>query len=123
MLPQTVARVSAFLRKHDRIPEMRFICNTCYQGIADGKAGPSLWVGRGGALVLPDLPDELKELSPLEANLCAGRLLFMRIQQKPKGGQVALMGAVINVQVFVLYIRTYNIRTYSAQHTHKIGHF
>ncbi len=102
MQPQTVARISSFLTEHEKIVEAELVCNTCYQSIADGKAGgPSLSVGRGGALVFPELPEALRGLSPLEGNLCAGRLLFMRIQQRPKGGQVALKGAVINVQVTI----------------------
>ncbi|XP_030828689.1 uncharacterized protein LOC100890415 [Strongylocentrotus purpuratus] len=50
-------------------------------------------------LEVADVPDELKDLTELEARLLAQRYPFMKILALPRGKQAGIKGAVVNVPV------------------------
>lgn len=52
-------------------------------------------------LEFPIIPDELKDLTPLETRFVAQRIPFMQIRKLKMGGQYGLKGGVVNVPVDV----------------------
>lgn len=84
--------VTPHLHPHPLIAEMNYICNTCYKG-AMASSRIRLECNADGPTPMPvDLPEELQGLSSLEYLLISPRILFQRIRQLPRGGQVALHG-------------------------------
>ena len=82
-------------RRHDNPlidDEPHLVCTNCYRCIMDGRRIP-LEANANGPPRLPDLPDELIGLNEVETLLISARVLFQKIAQRPRGGQVALKGA------------------------------
>lgn len=50
-------------------------------------------------LAVHEVPDELKDLTNLEARLLAKRYTFMKIISLPRGRQSGIRGGVVNVPV------------------------
>ena len=71
-------------------------CSTCAADINKGRV-PRLFIGNG--LRLPQIPNELEQLSELEERLISPRLPFMQIRPLGVGLQKGLKGAVVNVPI------------------------
>ncbi len=92
MRPRTVEIVSKYLYDHPEVDRTEwYICNTCYRKVIKGKR-PTLDADPNGQLRLPVIPPELQGLNRLEVLLVSARILFTRVEQLPKGGQVMLHG-------------------------------
>lgn len=82
--------------EHRLIEEKKYICNTCYDAVINGRL-PTLNADPNGPLHLAELPEPLRDLSRLETILISARILFLRLQQRPSGGQIALAGECIDM--------------------------
>ncbi|XP_037811885.1 uncharacterized protein LOC119603786 [Lucilia sericata] len=98
-----------FLRRFSNLSEVFFLseefpsdsniykfCNTCYKVANSGKV-PTICLSKG--LHFPKIPDELKDLTPLEERFVAPRIPFMRIVSLGYNRQCAIRGAVVNVPI------------------------
>ena len=73
-----------------------YICFTCHKSLIRKKIPAQAVINN---LKLEPLPNELKEISSLEAMLVVKRIPFMKILALPKGKQKAIHGRVVNVPV------------------------
>jgi hypothetical protein len=82
---------------------IEYTCWTCYRLLCKGKCPPL------SRLKMPDsppLPPELQELTDLENLLISPRIPFMTIRAMPRGKQLRLSGAVVNVPTDTQRIQT-----------------
>ena len=75
------------------VPENDWVCNTCYKYLKSSKIPPCSYLN---GLKFPVKPTEL-DLTPLEERLVAPRIPFMQLREKPRGGQLSILGNVVNV--------------------------
>jgi hypothetical protein len=71
-----------------------YVCKSCYARLLKGKV-PSLAPQK--VPDFPTLPHELKNLTDLENHLFARKIPFMQVRALPRGKQLQLSGAVVNV--------------------------
>ena len=97
-------------RKLNKVPELQktsvtgflsekgkeWICHTCDRTVAQGRT-PAQAVGN--KMEVCDVPEEIANLSTLEARLLATRYPFMKILALPRGKQSGIKGAIVNVPV------------------------
>ncbi len=99
MRPATQQKLKNYLYDHPLIAKKEYVCNTCYRSIVTLGQRPTLSAYPGSPLVLPELPDELKGLSEMELLVLSPIIPFMKISPRPRGGQMALNGPCISIQV------------------------
>ncbi|XP_060571765.1 uncharacterized protein LOC132729947 [Ruditapes philippinarum] len=73
-----------------------WVCNTCHKHLLKGRVPPQNF---SNDLQVDRLPEELIGLTSLEGHLISQRIPFMKIMSRPRGGQKAISGAVVNVPV------------------------
>jgi hypothetical protein len=73
-----------------------YLCKTCHARLLKGKV---LSLTPQNVPNFPTLPDELKDLTDLENHLIAPRIPFMQVWALPRGKQLQLSGAVVNVPI------------------------
>ncbi|MFN7491091.1 MAG: DUF6570 domain-containing protein [Chryseotalea sp.] len=76
----------------------KMICKTCKDSVLCYKF-PRLWLGHG--LEFNEVPDCLKVLNDVEAQLCCPRVAFIRIKPLGWDKQSGILGNVVNVPVNV----------------------
>ena len=52
-------------------------------------------------MTFPEKPDVLKDLTPLEERLILPRIPFIQVRELPTGGQLSILGNVVNVPAHV----------------------
>ena len=82
--------------KYTSFAGLEWICKTCNNYLKKEKVPPQCVSNK---LEVADVPDELKDLTELEARLLAQRYPFMKILALPRGKQAGIKGAVVNVPV------------------------
>ncbi|XP_064645914.1 uncharacterized protein LOC135499178 [Lineus longissimus] len=87
-------KAKCFTRKLS-VDSCEWLCNTCHNALKQKKI-PKLAFING--FQFPRKPPEL-QLHPLEERLISLRIPFMTIYQLPRGNQLQLQGAVVNVPV------------------------
>lgn len=73
------------------------LCHTCYRHLKEKKIPPCSSMN---GLKFPVKPSEL-DLTHLEERLCAPRIPFMQLREKPRGGQLSITGNVVNVPLML----------------------
>lgn len=73
---------------------MRYLCETCYDGLKSRKK-PKLC--RSNMPDFPPIPAELRDMTDMENHLVAPRIPFMKVYALPRGGQRGVHGGVVNV--------------------------
>ena len=71
-----------------------WVCATCLSHLKKSKCPPCAVVN---GMSFPPVPEELKDIHPLEARLLAPRIPFMKLHAAPSGGQYKIRGNVVNV--------------------------
>ncbi|XP_078603869.1 uncharacterized protein LOC144877698 [Branchiostoma floridae x Branchiostoma japonicum] len=74
--------------------EKSWICRTCHTALKQGNVPTQ---SRINDMELDVIPEELKELRPLELRLISQRIAFMKMVGLPRGGQKAIHGSAVNV--------------------------
>ncbi|XP_050339187.1 uncharacterized protein LOC126765663 [Bactrocera neohumeralis] len=92
-------------------------CLTCKNGIAKNNI-PKICLLNG--LDFPDIPDCLKNLTPIEERLIMPRLPFMTIRPLGYQGQSSIKGAVVNIPISVNNVVTSLPRTFDQTHVIQI---
>ena len=82
--------------KYTSFAGLEWICKTCNNYLKKEKVPPQCVSNK---LEVADVPDELKDLTELEARLLAQQSPFMKILALPRGKQAGIKGAVVNVPV------------------------
>lgn len=83
---------SGFISANDK----EWICKTCANYFKQQRVPPQ---SVSNKLAVHEVPDELKDLTNLEARLLAKRYTFMKIVSLPQGRQSGIRGGVVNVPV------------------------
>ena len=76
------------------IDNTEWICGICHSNLKVGKL-PSC--SKANKMNLPEKPEVLKNLTPLEERLISPRIPFMQVRELPSGGQLSIHGNVVNV--------------------------
>ena len=71
-----------------------WICRNCHICLKRGKLPTQ---AKCNGLSLCKIPDELKDLNPLEVRLISQRIPFMKLVSLPRGKQVGIQGPAVNV--------------------------
>ncbi|XP_078691416.1 uncharacterized protein LOC144921886 isoform X1 [Branchiostoma floridae x Branchiostoma belcheri] len=71
-----------------------WICRTCHESLKKGNVPTQSWAND---MALDAIPEELKDLRPLEVRLISQRIAFMKMVGLPRGGQKAIQGSAVNV--------------------------
>jgi hypothetical protein len=82
-----------YLQNIKSVDNVEWLCNTCSNHLRKGKVPPCA-IAKG--MKFPEKP-AFFDLNELECRLIAPRLAFQKIFQAPRGGQLKIMGNVVNV--------------------------
>ena len=76
-----------------------WVCATCLSHLKKNKCPPCAVVN---GMSFPPVPEELKDIHPLEARLLAPRIPFMKLHAAPSGGRYKYVEMLLMYQLMLL---------------------
>ena len=78
-----------FLEKH-------YICHNCKNHLSKSKMPP---LCHANNLTIPDIPAELLDLTPMERQLIAKKIVFIKVRKMPRSRMGKMNDKVVNVPI------------------------
>ena len=90
--------LKAYINTITSIDDTKWIFYTCHLNLCNGKLPECSKANKMGFPVKP----QCLNLTPLEERLFSPRIPFMQIRELPRGGQLSILGNVVNVPADVV---------------------